>query len=157
MVCTQKFLLAACPSGRRAGWAVHRFDLLVLSEVPGVVLCLSAQGDGAFLRIGTVVPPPSAKTSGIGKPEGAHVKEASGRSREAALVCSIPQQELKTYEGWQGQRGMCGCGHVRSDAPRTALLPGDIVFTNIYTYAQYVESRSPARSCSCGAIVKNSY
>ncbi len=26
--------LASCPSGRRSGWAVRRFDSLVLSEVP---------------------------------------------------------------------------------------------------------------------------
>ena len=43
--------LASCPSGRRAGWAVRRFDSLVLSEVPNVVLCLCSQGEGAFLRI----------------------------------------------------------------------------------------------------------
>ena len=43
--------LAACPSGRRSGWAVRRFDSLVLSEVPDVVSCLCAQGEGAFLRI----------------------------------------------------------------------------------------------------------
>jgi hypothetical protein len=43
--------LASCPSGRRSGWAVRRFDLLVLNEVPDVVLCLCAQGEGAFLRI----------------------------------------------------------------------------------------------------------
>jgi hypothetical protein len=72
-----KVLLAACTSGRRAGWEMRRFDSLVLSEIPDVVLCLCAQGDGAFLRIapqrykptssplrGTVVPPPSAKSSG---------------------------------------------------------------------------------------------
>ena len=70
----QYISLAACPSGRRAGWAVRRFDSLVLSEVPDVALRLCAQGDGAFLHIapqrykptspplrGTVVPPPSAK------------------------------------------------------------------------------------------------
>jgi hypothetical protein len=28
--------LAACPSGRRAGWAVRWFDSLVLNEVPVV-------------------------------------------------------------------------------------------------------------------------
>jgi hypothetical protein len=39
------------PSGRRAVWAVRRFDSVVLSEVPGVVLCLCFQGDGAFLSI----------------------------------------------------------------------------------------------------------
>ena len=44
-------LLAACPSGRRTGRAVRRFDSLVLSEVPDLVLCLCAQGEGAFLRI----------------------------------------------------------------------------------------------------------
>ena len=44
-------LLASCPSGRRSGSAVRRFDSLVLSEVPDVVLCLCAQGEGAFLRI----------------------------------------------------------------------------------------------------------
>ncbi len=43
--------LASCPSGRHSGWAVRRFDSLVLSEVPDVVLCLSAQGEGAFFRI----------------------------------------------------------------------------------------------------------
>jgi hypothetical protein len=43
--------LAACPSGRRAGWAVRRFDWLVFNEVPDVVLCLCAQGEGKFLRI----------------------------------------------------------------------------------------------------------
>jgi hypothetical protein len=43
--------LAACPSGRRDGWAVRRFDSLVLNEVPDVALCLCAQGEGAFLRI----------------------------------------------------------------------------------------------------------
>jgi hypothetical protein len=36
--------LASCPSGRRSGWAERRFDSLVLSEVPDVVLCLCAQG-----------------------------------------------------------------------------------------------------------------
>ena len=51
VVCPQKISLAACPSGRRAGWAVRRFDSLVLSEVPNVLLCLCAQGEGAFLRI----------------------------------------------------------------------------------------------------------
>ena len=50
VVCPQKISLAACPSGRRAGWAVRRFDSLVLSEVPDAALCLCAQGDGAFLR-----------------------------------------------------------------------------------------------------------
>ncbi len=45
------FALAACSSGRRAGWAVRRFGLLVLSEVPGLVLCLCAQGEGAFVHI----------------------------------------------------------------------------------------------------------
>ena len=44
-------LLASCPSGRRSGWAVRRFDSLVLSEVSDVVLCLCAQGEGEFLRI----------------------------------------------------------------------------------------------------------
>ena len=39
--------LASCPSGRRSGWAVRRFDSLVLSEVPDVILCLCAQGEGA--------------------------------------------------------------------------------------------------------------
>jgi hypothetical protein len=43
--------LASCPSGRRSGWTVRRFDSLVLSEVPDVVLCLCAQGEGAFLCI----------------------------------------------------------------------------------------------------------
>ncbi len=43
--------LAACPSGRRAGWAVRWFDSYVLNEVPDVVLCLCAKGEGAFLRI----------------------------------------------------------------------------------------------------------
>ncbi len=43
--------LASCPSGRRSGWAVRRFNSLVLNEVPDVVLCLCAQGEGAFLRI----------------------------------------------------------------------------------------------------------
>ncbi len=43
--------LASCPSGRRTGWVVRRFDSLVLNEVPDVVLCLCAQGEGAFLRI----------------------------------------------------------------------------------------------------------
>jgi hypothetical protein len=43
--------LAACSSGRRAIWAVRRFDPLMLSEVPGVVLCLHAQGVGIFLHI----------------------------------------------------------------------------------------------------------
>jgi hypothetical protein len=80
LVCPQYTSLAACPSGRRAGWSVRRFDLLVLSEAPDVVLCLSAQGEGALLRIssqcykptspplrGIVVPPPSGKSSGIQK------------------------------------------------------------------------------------------
>ncbi len=44
-------LLASCPSGRRSGSVVRRFDSLALSEVPDVVLCLFAQGEGAFLRI----------------------------------------------------------------------------------------------------------
>ena len=43
--------LASCDSGRRSGWAVRRFDSLVLSKVPDVVLCLRAQGEGGFLRI----------------------------------------------------------------------------------------------------------
>ncbi len=43
--------LKSCPSERRSGWAVRRFDSLVLNEVPGVVWCLCAQGEGAFLRI----------------------------------------------------------------------------------------------------------
>ncbi len=43
--------LASCPSGRRSGWAVRRFDSLVLNEVPDVALGLCAQGEGAFLRI----------------------------------------------------------------------------------------------------------
>jgi hypothetical protein len=43
--------LASCPSGRRSGWAVRRFDSLVLNKVADVVLCLCAQGEGAFLRI----------------------------------------------------------------------------------------------------------
>ncbi len=38
VTCLQKFSLAACPSGRRAGWAVRRFGSLVLSEIPGVFL-----------------------------------------------------------------------------------------------------------------------
>jgi hypothetical protein len=77
-----KKMNATCPSGHLsvcASWAVRRFDSLVLSEVPDVALCLCAQGDGAFLRVapqrykvksksspprGTVVPPPSAKSSG---------------------------------------------------------------------------------------------
>ena len=46
-----KDFLAACPSGRRAGWAVRRFDSLVLSEVLHVVLCVCAKGDGTFLRM----------------------------------------------------------------------------------------------------------
>ena len=41
-VCPQKNSLAACPSGRRAGWAVRLFDSLVLSEIPNAVLCLCA-------------------------------------------------------------------------------------------------------------------
>ncbi len=51
MVCPHTFALDACSSGRRAGWAVRRFDSLVLSEVAGVVLCLCAQGEGTFLHI----------------------------------------------------------------------------------------------------------
>ncbi len=47
----QYISLAACPSGRRAGWAMRWFDWLVLNEVPDLVLCLCAQGEGAFLRI----------------------------------------------------------------------------------------------------------
>ncbi len=43
--------LESCTSGRRSGWAVRRFDSLVLNEVPDVVLCLCAQGEGKFLRI----------------------------------------------------------------------------------------------------------
>ncbi len=43
--------LASCSSGRRFGWAVRRFNSLVLNEVPDVVLCVCAQGEGAFLRI----------------------------------------------------------------------------------------------------------
>ena len=50
-VCPSTFALAACSSGRRAAWAVRRFDSLVLSEVPGVVLCLCAQGEGTFVHI----------------------------------------------------------------------------------------------------------
>jgi hypothetical protein len=59
---------------------VSRFDSLVFSEVPVVVLCFCAQGDGAFLRIapqrykptspplrGSVAPQPSAKSSGSQK------------------------------------------------------------------------------------------
>ncbi len=46
-----KIYFAACPSGRRAGWAIRRYDSLVLSDVPNAALCLRAQGDGAFLRI----------------------------------------------------------------------------------------------------------
>ncbi len=48
---THNISLASCPSGRRSDWAVRRFDLLVLSEVPDVALSLCAQGEGAFLRI----------------------------------------------------------------------------------------------------------
>jgi hypothetical protein len=48
VVCPHTFAIAACPSGRRAGWAVRRFDSLVLSEVPGVVLYLCAQVEGTF-------------------------------------------------------------------------------------------------------------
>jgi hypothetical protein len=44
-------ILIVCSSGRRAGWAVSRFDSLVLSEVPGVVSCSCAQGKGTFLHI----------------------------------------------------------------------------------------------------------
>ncbi len=36
-ICSRTFVLAACSSGRRTGWAVRRFDSLELSEVPGVV------------------------------------------------------------------------------------------------------------------------
>jgi hypothetical protein len=50
-VVTNSCSLAACSSGRRAGWAVRRFDSLVLSEVPGVVLGMCAQGEGTFLHI----------------------------------------------------------------------------------------------------------
>ncbi len=77
--------LAACPSGRHAGWAVRRFHSLVLSEVPNAVLCLCAQGEGAFIRIAPLryksnEPPAKghrgtstvSKTSG--EPKGSHVK-----------------------------------------------------------------------------------
>ncbi len=39
------------PLARRAGWAGRRFDSPALSEVPGVVLCLCAKGEGTFLHI----------------------------------------------------------------------------------------------------------
>ncbi len=50
-VCPHTPALAACSSGRRAGWAVRWFDPLILSDVPGVVLCLYAQEEGAFHHI----------------------------------------------------------------------------------------------------------
>jgi hypothetical protein len=58
-----KTALAACSSGRRAGWAVRRFELPVLNEVPGVVLCSRAQGEGPFLYIKSsqVLTPQSCK------------------------------------------------------------------------------------------------
>jgi hypothetical protein len=77
--------LAAGPSGRCAGWAVRRFDSLVVSEVPDVVLCLCAQGEGAFLRIApqrykAKEPPakghrgPSTVSKINGEQKGSHVK-----------------------------------------------------------------------------------
>jgi hypothetical protein len=51
VVCSHTFALAASSSGRRAGWAVRRFDSLVLSENPGVVLCLCVRRKGTFLHI----------------------------------------------------------------------------------------------------------
>jgi hypothetical protein len=50
VVCPNKFSLVASPSGRRAGWAVRRFDSLVRSEVPDVFLFLCAHGEHTFLQ-----------------------------------------------------------------------------------------------------------
>ncbi len=44
-ICIRRLFLLSC-----AGWALRRFDSLVLSKVPGVVLCLFAQGESTFLR-----------------------------------------------------------------------------------------------------------
>jgi hypothetical protein len=72
-------------SGRRAGWAVRLFDSPVFSEVPNVVLCLCAQGEGAFFRMAPYryksnEPPakghrgPSTACKINGEPQGSHVK-----------------------------------------------------------------------------------
>ncbi len=51
LVCRHMFTLAAHSIGRRAGWAVPRFDSLDFSEVPGVVLYSCVLGEGTFLHI----------------------------------------------------------------------------------------------------------
>jgi hypothetical protein len=119
-----RFALAACSSGRRAGWAVHRFDSLVLSEVPGVVWCLCAQEEGTSIHISLY---------------------------EALLAPRIGAQPFlanRSFTTWGS--GDYARGHVSGAA--TAHVTQSRRHRD-----EQILSWSPARSCSRGAIVVNSY
>ncbi len=113
----------------------------------GLRRCLVLVCSGRWLPLrGTVVPPPSAKLSGRQEV----LTYASGRFRKAAIVV-ISLTRSQKHEGWQGQIGMRPRGHVRSDAPRTAPLPGKSysqIYKHMYSTPNLGCPRAYARAAS---------
>ena len=100
-VCPQKNSLAACPSGRRAGWAVRLFDSLVLSEIPNAVFVL-------VCRLGQ-----EADSGAVSEAEG----DADGAG-EAAAPAAIPKPKKPTRRERRAGRVLVGHdrrAHDRAD------------------------------------------